>query len=68
MDFITAVRYAKIGYRIRRACWPDERWLDEDESPDGYRWMDNALADDWEIILEGIISEFPIIYEGTVDE
>lgn len=67
MDFVTAVRYAKIGYRIKRSVWGDERWLDEDTPPDDYRWMDNALADDWEIITDGIVKEFPIVYSDEVD-
>lgn len=49
MDFITAVYYAEIGYRIRRETWSEGRYLDIDNSLDGYCWMDNVLSNDWKI-------------------
>lgn len=68
MDFVTAVHYAKFGYRIKRSDWGDDRWLDQDAPPDGYRWMENALANDWEIITEGIVEHFPyIVYSDEID-
>lgn len=67
MDFVTAVRYAKIGYRIKRAIWSEERYLSADAELDGYRWIDNVLADDWEIVTEEIVEEFPtIVYKDEV--
>jgi hypothetical protein len=68
MDFVTAVRYAKLGYRIRRASWSPNRYLSEDSEIDGYRWMDNVLADDWEIITLGVVEYFPIVYADEVIE
>jgi hypothetical protein len=67
MDFVTAVRYLKIGYRIKRAVWSEERYINADSELDGYRWVDNVLADDWEIVTDGIVEEFPtIVYEDEV--
>ena len=68
MDFITAVRYAKLGYRIRRPAWAEEQYIDEDSELDAYRWMDNVLADDWEIITEGIVEHFPVITYSNVED
>lgn len=69
MDFVTAVRYLKIGYRIRRSVWGEGRYLSADAELDGYRWVDNVLAEDWEIITEGIVEDWDtIVYEDEVIE
>jgi hypothetical protein len=58
MDIATAAKYMKLGYRIKRADWPD--FLYGDKS--GNYSIDDLLADDWEIITRGIIKDFPITY------
>lgn len=65
MDIQTAARYMKHGYRIRRASWTDEpiKWLDIWKWEDGEPfplYLDELLADDWEIITEGIVADFPL--------
>jgi hypothetical protein len=63
MDFITAAHYAQYGYRIRRSSWPQDKWLSKDVCLDGYSWMENVLANDWEIITKGVIEGFPVQYD-----
>jgi len=66
MDIHTAAKYMAQGYRIRR---PDMSGLAND-------WIDAAglhgipfrledlMADDWEIITEGIVKDFPLTYSN----
>ncbi len=63
MDIHIAAKYMKLGYRIRRACWPaNERiaWVDMDFIK---LTKEELLAEDWEIITTGIVKEFPITYQ-----
>lgn len=73
MDIHTAAQYMKHGYRIRRASDPDLSYL---EYHDDTLWvkhkfagylpalllLEDLLATDWELITEGIIKDFPVIY------
>jgi hypothetical protein len=76
MNFVSAVRYTVQGYRIRRTNWQrnNSSWLEKlmrffrSSSPDyiddsRILGSDDILAEDWEIIVDGIVSEFPIIYK-----
>ncbi len=62
MDIITAFKYLKCGYRIRREDWARNFWI----SPNVYyanMTAEDVLANDWIIITEGITKEFPISYD-----
>ena len=58
MDIHTAAKYMKHGYRIRRPHWPDSLYRDEN---DVYS-LAELLYDDWEIITQDIIKDFPLTY------
>lgn len=68
MDFVTACKYAILGYRIRRENWDGgyaQGTHKFDKLRDGYGdelTLDDFLADDWELITEGIVKYFPITY------
>jgi hypothetical protein len=73
MDIHTAAHYMRHGYRIRRPSRHDLYYL---YSKDDALWEfslivgnlptyllnDDLLATDWELITEGVIKYFPIIY------
>lgn len=63
MNIHTAAKYAWEGYRIRRASWEPDEWISEESMrrhPITFMIHD-LLADDWEIITEGIVKDFPEI-------
>ena len=73
MDIHTAAKYMSLGYRITR-LWSvvsymynfhgHIRAVDYDGNDFSLSFsMHDLLANDWEIITEGIIKEFPIIYQ-----
>ena len=63
MDIITAFKYRARGYRIRRTAWAGILYYVEPTTMKYTKLStQDVLADDWIIILEGIISDFPIIY------
>ena len=77
MDLHSAAQYLKVGYRIKRIAWEYVKYA---TSISGHIWggtdsyefslsfsLDDLLADDWEIVLEGIVSDFPITYADKVD-
>lgn len=51
------------GYRIKRASWRG-KWLSQDVLLDEYNQLENLLADDWEVITDGIVEDFPLTYAG----
>lgn len=61
MDFVTAVRYVELGYRVKRNKWSEGHYLCADSQMDTYRWIDNVLADDWEIVKTGMTNDFGCI-------
>lgn len=61
MDIQTAAKYMQHGYRIKRASWRG-KWLSQDVLLDEYKQLENLLADDWEVITEGVVEDFPITY------
>lgn len=57
MNIQSAAAYAKQGYRVRRTSWAKDAFME----PVSYLLVDDLLADDWEIITENIIENFPTI-------
>lgn len=60
MDIVTAFKYRACGYRIRRTAWAPVFYID---AYDGNflaerLLIEDILADDWEIVLTGIKSDF----------
>lgn len=69
MDIHTAAHYMRSGYRIRRTVWDPKSWISEDlmrRSPITFVLRD-LLADDWEVITEGVVKDFPLTYADEVD-
>ena len=65
MDIHTAAHYMKCGYRVTRSSWESGRWISErllSGAPIDFTLSD-LIADDWEVITTGIISDFPLEYE-----
>jgi hypothetical protein len=77
MDIRTVAIYLRQGYRIRRSFWAlgppkiyayeqhEILWLggtNDGEVTDCPLTIDDLLADDWEIITEGIVKDFPLTY------
>jgi hypothetical protein len=70
MSLCEAIKYLKLGYRIRRAGTSlddfmssylgPECWADGNPFP---IMLNELLADDWEIVLENIVKDFPITYK-----
>ena len=64
MDIQTAAKYAQEGYRITRTSWGPDVWISADtlrRHPVDFS-LDDLLADDWQIITDGIVRDFPITY------
>jgi hypothetical protein len=64
MDIKTAYHYLSLGYRIRRLHHPQGFWL----SPISYYsnlTIEDGLANDWEIMTDNIVKQFPITYESN---
>ena len=65
MNIQTAAGYMKHAYRIRRASWALGECIDPSVFDDGEYLpfhLGELLADDWEIITEGIVKDFPLTY------
>jgi hypothetical protein len=62
MDIITAFRYQACGYRIRRPNWGSKFYIDAHNMTFIKLSSDDVSSDDWEIITDGIIKDFPITY------
>lgn len=62
MDIKTAAQYMKLGYRIRRSDWQHISWISPENMVFIKLSMDDLLADDWEIITDGIVKDFPLTY------
>ena len=78
MDIQSAVHYVKSGYRIRRASWPEQNYIEAQFGYFGQNYLvpdkdycqycgwhpsqDDLLADDWEIITKGMVDGFPVTY------
>lgn len=74
MNISTAAKYMQLGYRIRRRAWVA---LSYAYNLHGAMWgkgkivgefplslsVIDLLADDWEVITEGIVKNFPITYQ-----
>lgn len=63
MDIHIAAKYMKLGYRIRRPGWSPEMFISWDTMVFFKLVREELLAEDWEIITEGIIQDFPINYQ-----
>jgi len=63
MDIHIAAKYMNLGYRIRRPDWNADMFLDSHSMIFTKLVLAELLAEDWEIITEGIIQEFPIRYQ-----
>lgn len=73
MDIHTAAKYMRHGYRIRRGWWHSSVyayeemeliWLRSDSGVNDCTFtIDDLLADDWELITEGIVAYFPVTYD-----
>lgn len=64
MDIQTAAKYMEHGYRVRRPHWDEKVWLSKEAMMhfSTYLAFYDLLADDWEIITEGIVKDFPLTY------
>ena len=76
MNIHTAAGYMKHGYRIKRETEiytidstinppikvPFTKVLEMDENSYQILGLEDLLADDWELITEGIVSYFPVTY------
>jgi hypothetical protein len=71
MDIHTAAKYMKLGYRVNRTGWTAVVYA---YNFHGTIWvapgnfilsfgMNDLLADDWEVITDGIVQDFPITYQ-----
>lgn len=62
MNIQTAAKYMDLGYRITRPglVYHPFTWLYGDPIT---LTLEELLADDWEIIKDGIVEEFPVLYE-----
>lgn len=63
LDIYSAAHYMKVGYRIRRQSW-SHMYLDSN-SGSGFFFklnLSDLLANDWEVITQGITKYFPITY------
>lgn len=74
MDIHTAAKYMKHGYRIRRSSWVSSPYIYQmsgvimsggRSGPDflSNLILEDLIADDWELITEGIIKDFPLTYQ-----
>lgn len=64
MNIQTATQYMKLGYRARRPHWVIHNyWIDWERLVFVEFSREELLADDWEIITQGIIQDFPILYQ-----
>lgn len=58
MNIFFAAHYLKQGYRITRACW-DVECLSSSDFDDGVTLdIDDLLANDWKVVLDGIVDDF----------
>jgi hypothetical protein len=53
----------QLGYRIRRTSWRNKYYISWDEMVFTKLFREDLVADDWEVITQGIIRDFPIIYQ-----
>lgn len=79
MNIKAAASYLKAGYRVRRASWASKAYVSPMGNWFGHHFLvpganyyndcgyqpriDDLLADDWEIITDGIVKDFPITYQ-----
>jgi hypothetical protein len=61
MNIYVASKYIQLGYRIKRT--DGKYFLDQREIQFVKLSLKDLLAEDWEVIVQGIIQEFPIIYQ-----
>lgn len=67
MDIQTAAKYMKVGYRVRRPKWANKSmhysWISDGTLFFVKLTIEDLLADDWEVITDGIVKDFPITYQ-----
>jgi hypothetical protein len=63
MDIHLAAKYMNLGYRIRRPDWNANMFLDSYSMIFKKLVLAELLAEDWEVITQGIIKDFPITYQ-----
>lgn len=73
MDIHTAAHYMKAGYRVRRVAWRQRfhnNWVDQFYVLGFYFHIEDLLANDWEIVFDGIINDQGAVvqYEPERDE
>jgi hypothetical protein len=64
MDIHIAAHYMKVGYRIRRPHWESSQLPGKDMVCS----LEDLLATDWELVLDGIVRYFPIAYDDRVEQ
>jgi hypothetical protein len=64
MDIITAFKYRECGYRIRRTAWALYAHVHPTSMVMTHLSTEDVLADDWELVTEGIIKDFPLTYSN----
>lgn len=64
MDIQTAARYMQLGYRIKRKGWNSQSYVISIPAHQINEFhTDDLVANDWEVITEGIVDHFKLIYE-----
>lgn len=77
MDIHTAAKYMSSGYRIRRTAWTSVDYVYDFHGRIMGSFtnactkgefslslsLQDLLANDWEIITEGIVKDFPLTYK-----
>ena len=61
MDIQSAYKYLAAGFRIRRTEWARNYFLHNKLHYTNLT-QEDVLAEDWEIMTENIIKEYPITY------
>lgn len=64
MDIQSAAKYMAQGYRIKRARWNALSYCVSVPAHQMNEFhTEDLIADDWEVIVSGIIGHFPITYQ-----
>ena len=77
MDIHTAAKYMSSGYRVRRVAWTSVDYIYDSQGSIMGSFtnactkgefslslsLQDLMADDWELITEGVIKHFPVTYD-----
>lgn len=77
MDIHTAAKYMSSGYRVKRVAWTSVDYIYDSQGSIMGSFtnactkgefslslsLQDLIADDWELITEGVIKHFPVTYD-----